>query len=123
MATNRTGPVAPLPDALLRWEPSDDPVLTLGARKPVRPRSESRTAPFGPAGSSCALPRQALTLDNLDRERVLLACAECAVELDLWAEGRWEPTAPANEEIHGYHLPRLYSPWGFRQISGLDAVA
>ena len=70
----------------------------------------------------CGL-EQALTLDNLHRERVLLACAECAVELDLWAEGRWEPTAPANQEIHGYHLPRLYSPWANLEQIVLESEA
>ena len=58
----------------------------------------------------CGL-EQALTLDNLDAERVLLACSSCGSELDLWAEGRWEAAAPSNGAVHGYHLPRLYSPW------------
>ena len=57
----------------------------------------------------CGL-EQALTLDNLDAERVLLACSSCGSELDLWAEGRWEAAAPSNGAVHGYHLPRLYSP-------------
>jgi hypothetical protein len=53
---------------------------------------------------------QHLTMENVDTERAMLVCRYCGDPLDLWAEGRWEATAPGNTAIHGYQLSRLYSP-------------
>jgi hypothetical protein len=47
---------------------------------------------------------------NIDFERHLLVCRHCHAPIDLWLRGEWVAQAPGNEEIHGYHLNRLYSP-------------
>lgn len=50
--------------------------------------------------------------DSVDMSRALIVCSirSCRAPMDLWAEGRWEATAPGNSQVHGYHLSRLYSP-------------
>ena len=49
---------------------------------------------------------------NVDEKLGLVVCKResCRKPMDLWAPGRWEAEAPSNDEIHGYHLNRLYSP-------------
>jgi hypothetical protein len=57
--------------------------------------------------------RQRLEWDqNVDLERAIVVCRrpDCRKALDHWAPGEWEPARPGND-IHGYHLNRLYSPW------------
>lgn len=51
--------------------------------------------------------------ENVDKKRGLLVCRRrsCRKPLDLLATGRWEPEAPGNERIRGYHMSRLYSPF------------
>ena len=50
--------------------------------------------------------------ENVDQKRALVVCrqARCRKPLDLWSPGRWEAAAPGNDQVHGYHLNRLYSP-------------
>jgi len=69
----------------------------------------------------CGL-EQALTWeDNIDLERMIRVCRECQSPLDVKGEGRWEPQAPGNTEIHGYKLSQLYSPMA--DISRLVAAS
>lgn len=50
--------------------------------------------------------------ENVDQKRCLLVCRrrKCRKPIDLWLPGRWEAAAPSNDQIHGYHISRLYSP-------------
>ena len=49
---------------------------------------------------------------NVDLQRAQVVCRQpdCRKPLDLSSPGYWEAARPGNE-IHGYHLSRLYSPW------------
>lgn len=49
---------------------------------------------------------------NVDHKRAQVVCqrSRCRKPLDLWAPGQWEAARPGND-IHGYHLNRLYAPW------------
>ncbi len=50
--------------------------------------------------------------ENVDQKRGLVVCQrrKCRKPMDLWLPGHWEPAAPGNDEIRGYHINRLYSP-------------
>ena len=50
--------------------------------------------------------------ENVDERRGLVVCGRrrCRKPMDLWAPGRWEPAAPGNDQVRGYHISRLYSP-------------
>ena len=48
---------------------------------------------------------------NVDQACAQLVCRHCAAPMDVMREGRWIAQAPGNQEIHGYLLNRLYSPW------------
>lgn len=60
----------------------------------------------------CGLDQRLEWEENVDRKRGQLVCRRrrCRRPMDLWAPGRWQPAAPGNNRIHGYHLNRLYSP-------------
>lgn len=40
-----------------------------------------------------------------------MVCRVCRLPMNVLAKGRWIAEAPGNEEIHGYYLNRLFSPW------------
>ena len=61
----------------------------------------------------CGLEQRLEWEKNVDKKRGQLVCRKrrCRKPLDLWASGHWEPQAPGNDRIRGYHLNRLYSPY------------
>ncbi len=59
----------------------------------------------------CGLEQKLAWEDNVDIDRGAIVCRECRASMNVVAPGRWIPEAPGNENIHGYHLGRLYSPW------------
>ena len=60
----------------------------------------------------CGLGQRLEWEENVDQKRGQVVCRRrrCRKPMDLWAPGHWEPMAPGNDRIHGYHLNRLYSP-------------
>ena len=49
--------------------------------------------------------------DNVDLARAVVVCRACRAAMNTAAVGRWVAAAPGNDQMHGYHLNRLYSPW------------
>jgi hypothetical protein len=63
--------------------------------------------------AACNHEQRLVWPDNIDLKKGILVCARqrCRKPLNVGsAAGRWEPAAPGNAAIHGYHLNRLYSP-------------
>ena len=60
----------------------------------------------------CGLDQRLTWDDNVDQKQYKLVCRsrKCRHPIDLWLPGHWEAAAPANDQIRGYHLSRLYSP-------------
>ena len=59
---------------------------------------------------SCGREQYLTWQHNVDLERALVVCRDCRAPMDVLVPGRWEPQAPGNQ-LHGYHLGRLYAPW------------
>ena len=58
----------------------------------------------------CGLEQPLTWEDNLDLDRALVVCRGCREPMNVLAKGRWLAQAPGND-VHGYHISRLYSPW------------
>jgi len=59
----------------------------------------------------CGLDQRLEWEENVDPKRGLVVCRQrrCRKPMDLWVKGEWVPAKPGND-VHGYHINRLYSP-------------
>ncbi len=60
---------------------------------------------------ACGVEQTLRWAENVDQKSARVVCRDCRRPMTVVAKGRWVAEAPGNEEIHGYYLNRLYSPW------------
>jgi hypothetical protein len=61
--------------------------------------------------AACGVEQTLRWPENVDEEAARVVCRACRRPMNVLAKGRWIAEAPGNEEIHGYYLNRLFSPW------------
>ncbi len=61
--------------------------------------------------AACGLEQTLRWAENINEESARVVCRVCRLPMNVLAKGRWIAEAPGNEEIHGYYLNRLFSPW------------